>query len=484
MGHPAAPTVIGMIEAVALRSPDHPALIRDGVPVTYREIVRLVRAMADQLSRGGLGPGDPVGITLDDAWTNILVSLALLRLGCRQVALPSYEPAALRAEMAQRLGLVAVVGTAEAALPGARLLIPDPGAAAAAAPRDGETAAPPARGAEIVFSTSGTTGRPKLMVATEAAILDQADVLAAYGMVFHHQLGCDSTHGRRLTLRSLCIGGTEMLDGAGMPPEALARLVVRWGVERIHLTPRAAAGLVEAFDGRAESAWPEGVHLYVTGARIPQAFRLRLQAALRCRVVVGYGMTEVGLVSIAGPADHGLDPDAVGPVLPGVEVRVVDEAGRALPPDEEGLLRFRSAGMVTGYLDDPEATARGFPDGWFQPGDVGRLTASGQLRVAGRRDDRMTLGVIKIMPAEIEAVAERFPGVRDCAAFALPSRGLGDIPMLAAVAEPGVDAAALLAHCRAALGMRAPRKVVLVPALPRNAAGKVLRRDLVAMARG
>jgi long-chain acyl-CoA synthetase len=195
-------------------------------------------------------------------------------------------------------------------------------------------------------------------------------------------------------------------------------------------------------------------------------------------------MTEVGLVSIAGPADHGLDPDAVGPVLPGVEVRVVDEAGRALPPDEEGLLRFRSAGMVTGYLDDPEATARGFPDGWFQPGDVGRLTASGQLRVAGRRDDRMTLGVIKIMPAEIEAVAERFPGVRDCAAFALPSRGLGDIPMLAAVAEPGVDAAALLAHCRAALGMRAPRKVVLVPALPRNAAGKVLRRDLVAMARG
>ena len=105
------------------------------------------------------------------------------------------------------------------------------------------------------------------------------------------------------------------------------------------------------------------------------------------------------------------------------------------------------------------------------------------LLVAGRRDDMMTLGTIKILPAEIEAVAEGFPGLRDCAAFAVRAPALGDIPVLAVVGDAGFDAAGLLAHCRARLGLRAPRKVVAVDAIPRNAMGKVLRQQLAEMAR-
>ena len=115
---------------------------------------------------------------------------------------------------------------------------------------------------------------------------------------------------------------------------------------------------------------------------------------------------------------------------------------------------------------------------------MGCLLPDGTLRIAGRGDDMMILGTLNIFPAEIERAAEGFRGVVECAAFPLRSAVHGDIPMLAAVTRDGFDAAALLAECRAKLGLRAPRKVVVVAALPRNAAGKVLRRELAALARG
>ena len=109
--------------------------------------------------------------------------------------------------------------------------------------------------------------------------------------------------------------------------------------------------------------------------------------------------------------------------------------GAPLPAGETGLLRMRTPGMATRYLDDGEATARCFVDGWFQPGDMGRLLPDGTLRVEGRGDDMMILGTLNIFPAEIERAAEGFPGVADCAAFALRSAVHGDIPMLAVVAR-------------------------------------------------
>lgn len=466
------------IESVARQTPDLIACIFHGVPLSYAALVRQVQALAAQFSRAGLAPGDAVGITLPDDRANILTSLALIRLGCRQVALPLRDPAPLREDLARRLGLVAVVGMAPRdALGGAALILPDIEAAAAA---PDAPAPPPAGGAELVVGTSGTTGLPKLMVVTESVIVDRAEILAGFGRVFLHRLGFDGNHGKRLTLRSLATGGTEIVGGTSAPEE-IAQLVARFGVGRVHLQPQTTAALRELEGGRG-GGWPKAAKIFTTGTRIPQPFRLQLQAALGCDLHVQYGSTEIGMVSIAGPTDHDGHPDSVGRILPGVLVEAVDDDGRALPAGEEGLLRFRSAGAVPGYLDDAAANARHFGDGWFRPGDVGRVTPAGDLLVAGRRDDMMTLGIIKIFPAEIEAVAEGFPGLADCAAFAWHSPRFGDIPVLAVVSGPGFDAAALLAHCRARLGVRAPRRVLELPVLPRNAQGKVLRRELAAMA--
>lgn len=475
MGERMGASIIAAMEGIAARAPDRPALIRGGQALAYGALARQVRALAAQFARAGLGPGDAVGITQADDVANILVALALIRLGCRQVALPPRDPAPVRTELAGRLSLVAVVGTAAAdAVGGAALLLPDLEAAA----REDIPATSPAGCAELVVGTSGTTGRAKLMVADEAMMVDRAAVLDGLGRVFLHRLGFDGNHGKRLTLRSLVSGGTEVIPATGAPEELVA-LAARHGIGRMHLQPQ-AVGALAAAQARRGAAWPRGTRVFTTGTRIPHAFRHEVQAALGPVLHVQYGTTEVGMVSIAGPADHAGHPDSVGRLLTGVQAEAVDDEGRALPPGEEGILRFRSSGAVRGYLDDAEANARHFGDGWFRPGDVGRVAPDSELLVAGRHDDMMTLGVIKIFPAEIEAAAEDFPGLRDCAAFAMRSGTLGDIPVLAAVGGPGFDAAALLAHCRARLGLRAPRKVVVLDALPRTTTGKVRRAELAA----
>jgi acyl-coenzyme A synthetase/AMP-(fatty) acid ligase len=175
-------------------------------------------------------------------------------------------------------------------------------------------------------------------------------------------------------------------------------------------------------------------------------------------------------------------PGAVGFLHPGVQAQVVDEADRPLPSGAEGLLRVRTPGQALGYRNDPVATARHFRDGWFYPGDVGRITAEGLLIVTGRASDVINLGGRKVAPDIIERVLEDLPEVREAAAFGVP--GQNEIVELwaAVVADGPLDARALAGHLSARLGPNAPAYLLQVSALPRNANGKLLRQELAALA--
>jgi len=161
--------------------------------------------------------------------------------------------------------------------------------------------------------------------------------------------------------------------------------------------------------------------------------------------------------------------------------RIVDGEGAALPAGAIGELRVRADCMSHEYFGDPVATARHFRDGWYYPGDLASLTRDGILCVHGRADDMMILNSIKIFPAEIERVLEAHPGVKAAAAFAKPSRAHGDIPLAAVELHESATVAGeeLMARARERLGVRAPRRIIVVDALPRNAAGKILKTELI-----
>ncbi len=473
------PTPTSALTALARTAPGRIAVIDRGRPVTYAALEQGSRRLAAWLARQGVAPGDLLGLTLRDELAHLMATLALLRLGCDQVTLPRRDPMPMRAALAARLRVGAVLGEDPSdALAGITLLVPDLDRVIHDAGHDSQ-ALPAAAAASggMIFASSGTTGRPKLVRMTERVLAAQSALTAGIGAVRHRLATNEFANGKRLQLQTLCVGGTEVLanNGGG---EDLPGTCAAFGVERLNLAPQRAARLLEDLDRPGAPPWPRTTSIMISGGMVPGPLRAGLQARATRDILVSYGCTEAGGMAIAGPDDHALHPDTVGPAYPTVAVEVVDDDGRALPVGECGHVRVRSGACVDGYLDDPAATARAFRDGWFHPGDAGHFTREGALILAGRSDDMMNLGTIKIFPAEIEAVVQGFPGLVECAAFPLRSPALGDIPMLAVVAREGFDEAALHAHARARLGVRAPRKVVVVPALPRNALGKILRRDL------
>jgi len=471
-------------ERYAAVEPDRLALIDHGRRVGCGELERRSRRTAGWLARQGLAPGDVVGLTVRDELRNLVLTYALMRLGCVQLQLASYEPRPMREALAARCELACVITDLDdGGLQEFPRLAPDfeaifADAAFEAAPRA------PSDGPVLILTSSGTTGRPKLVACSQRQVHGYGQPHTPGPSIGFIHYSIESNAGKWITLTNLARGRVHVFEDAERV--ALAQLCARDGVDRVNLFPARLEAEVNANRERAGAPVLAGVHLFTGGTPVSGALRAAAQAVLSPLLHVQYGATECGLATIAGPETHARWPDSVGRAFEGIRLRIVDDEGRALPPDAPGLVQVRSAWSATAYLDDEVASAKMFRDGWFQPGDIASMTPDGQLIFGGRGDDMMILNSINIFPAEIEAVAEGYPGVLECAAFPLRSAAYGDVPLLAVVAQPGreVDLDALLAWCRERLGTRAPRRVVRVDVLPRNANGKVLRRELAASVRG
>lgn len=471
------------VREIGCADPAAIAIIDDGREVRYRELDGLARRMAAWLERQGLRPGDRVGITIRGNLAHLVTTLGLMRLGCDQVGLASHDTQAMRAELVQRVGAVAVIGDqAEDAVGSTSLILPDHAAIARdVALDDRHIPAPGPDGTTVLIPSSGTTGRPKLIPMSERLLMLRGLARPQATARRCSAISAEFAQSRWSVLTAIAAGGCWAFHNAAKGPP-LADLVRRHGIDIVVLAPSRVEALLH--EAPRMGGWPAGVALNLTGTAVPGALRQRIQAELTHDLHVLYGTTECGVCAIALPEDHARHPDGLGRPWSASAI-VVDDAGRRLPPGTPGFLRILSAGRAEGYLDDAETTAKAFlPGGWYHTGDIAALTPDGHVIFGGRGDDMMILGTINIFPAEIEGAAAGFPGLAECAAFSVHSAAHGDVPMLAVVeGAPGaLDAAALLAHCRARLGLRAPRKVVLVPALPRNGLGKVLRRELATLA--
>jgi acyl-CoA synthetase (AMP-forming)/AMP-acid ligase II len=195
-----------------------------------------------------------------------------------------------------------------------------------------------------------------------------------------------------------------------------------------------------------------------------------------------WGMTETG------PAGTYLAPwflprkaGCIGAPQPGCAVRVVDDAGEPVAMGETGEIVFSGPSAALGYWRNPEATAQTFVDGWVRTGDIGRFDAEGHLHFVDRKKDIINRGGLKIASAAVEEVIYRYPGIAEAAVVAVPHAGLGEDIAACVVAAPGttLDADALRAHCAKHLAdYETPRRWHVLPALPKNPMGKILKREL------
>jgi acyl-coenzyme A synthetase/AMP-(fatty) acid ligase len=470
--------LVGRIAYLAGHNAEGIAVINHGRSICYDALYADIRRMSGWLLKQGMRPGDCAGLTVSDEYAHLVTSLAFMRLGCSHITLPSREPATMRSALASRCNASCVICDGpQARLPDMASLEPSfedifGDSDLETDPSDQETQA------LLLMTSSGTTGRPKLIHCTQSQIFGYGLPDIPSPAVLYRLTSIESNVGKWSHLSNLAHGRT--LVFCDMEKYHLTEICARHGVTMANMSgARAAALLRDIGDSRGVPAF-EGVRFVLGGSPVPGPLREQIQRHLTAELYVMYGATECGIVTAAGPETHSSLPGGVGRPLPGVEIRVVDDDGRPLPAGELGSVCIRSRVSATSYFDDPEASARSFRDGWFLPGDMASLTPDGMLDFAGRGDDMMILNTINIFPSEIETVAEAYPGVNSCAAFSVPSKAYGDIPILAVVADAGFDLSALREHCREHLGLRAPRKVVRVENIPRNSVGKVMRRELQA----
>jgi acyl-CoA synthetase (AMP-forming)/AMP-acid ligase II/alkylation response protein AidB-like acyl-CoA dehydrogenase len=452
---------------------DEPLLHTLDRSVTTGEARDAASTTAAQLRDVGVQPGQPVAVQIPNCPEMVTTMFGVW------LADAVFVPVNARAPEAEVQRAVRTVGAAALVRPdGTRML--DDGAQC-----DGDAA--------FVQWTSGTTGEPKAILHTHSAYLELLDrVLGELQPAARRNEGPPSPNLIPVSL-ALNAGIYNVLFGlrAGasivimerFETSAFVELVRRFAIRSTVLPPAAIKMLTE--DEAITELSPLRYVRSITAPLSPAEAR-RFTDRFGVVVLNGYGQAEMGEVIGWTAADARAHPDKVGAVgrpHPGVQIKVVGDDGGAVATGEVGELTVRPPNMAFGYLGgdrDSELTDRLDDDGYLRTGDLARVDADGFVWIEGRVGDVINRGGNKVFPPQVEDVLQSAPGVRDAAVAGAPEGRLGEVPVAFFVGE--ADADALSARCRDQLvAYKVPVAFHRVDALPRNEAGKVMRRELFAL---
>ena len=343
--------------------------------------------------------------------------------------------------------------------------------------------------------TSGTTGWPKGAALTHRALLRNChagieslslrrdDVTLAVMPLFH--VGSMWYH----LFPSFARGCTSVLLSDFEPDEVLA--VMRdQRVTNVQLVPTMIQRVLASPEVlNRDFSRLRTVH-YAASTMPVALLRQAIDTFKGCEFVQGYGSTEAGMIAALMPEDHARamhDPAhadllaSCGRPLRGVEVRIVGANGEDCPAGTVGDILVRSAHTMAGYWRNPEATRLAMADGWLASGDLGRIGAAGYITIVDRKHDMIVSGGENVYPSEVENVLYQDPEILEAAVFGLPDAVWVEKVTAAVVLKPGRSATAedIIGRARAQLaGYKCPKTIIFARNLPKNATGKILRKEL------
>ncbi|SFK50474.1 class I adenylate-forming enzyme family protein [Falsiroseomonas stagni] len=470
--------------------PDQAALVAGDRVVLYRDLDGLVRRWAAHLTALGLQQGEVVGIALRDSMEHMLALWGAARMGA--VALPldwrwtTGEQQAVALRFRARLVLVE---PGAAPLEGLRCVPVDEGFAAAVESAPADLPFPTGRdcgGMPLLMSlSSGTTGRPKGPVVTHEQFIRRfwthwIDLGLNSREVYVSATPLYFGGGRTFPMSLMFSGGTAVLFPPPYKPQELAAEIEKRQATSAFLVPTLLRRLLDLSD---EAAAPlRKMRLLLSSGAPLHPWERK---AIRDRLCAGfheyYASTEGGGISLLRPEDIDGHEASVGRAVFGVEIAIFDEAMNRLGAGEVGRIGYRGPGVASGFFEDPEADAEVFHEGWFLPGDLASVDASGYVTLKGRKKDMIIRGGVNIYPPEIESVLLSDPRIAEAAVVGFPSASMGEEIAAFVVPRPGEapSAESLEALCRARLApYKVPKRIELIADLPRNSSGKTVKAEL------
>jgi acyl-CoA synthetase (AMP-forming)/AMP-acid ligase II len=505
-------SVAELLDRAVAERPGEPALVGRSGRFTWARLDAGANAAAGALAALGVRTGDRVAACLPNDVDLVLAFLGCMRMGALWVGVNRALAPPEQAFLLRDAGAVVWLATPDAAdalaplrgsLPELAHVVPvDPGgprdawrarlSAAEGAPRPAHAVDPFAPAA--IAYTSGTTGEPKGAVHSQHNLLLPGAVTLATG---RHPPGLAMGVVLPMTILNLLVLGPLVAFQYGnrcvaidrLDPEGLAGWIRRERVGTFVAVPTVFHDLL-THPGVAPEALASVVVPEVGGAECPEAFRALFRARFGREVRIGYGMTEAPTAVAWSDGAEAPAPGLCGRPLPQVELAIAGDDGRRLPAGEVGEICIGPAregpwaGVYTpmlGYWRRPDATTAAFRDGTYRTGDLGLLAEDGNLYVRGRRNELILRGGANVYPAEVERVLAECPGVAGSAVFGVPDPRLGERVVAAVEPAPGaaLSPSALLAFLRPRLARyKLPERIALVARLPRNAMGKVRKREL------
>lgn len=521
-GLPRSPFLPEWLLDRADRRPEAPAVDTPGSRLTYGDLALRVRALAAHLSAAGLAPGDRALLALPNLPATVVAGLAIQALGATAVEVNREWSAEILAEIAGQAGVrQAFVWARDAATwravharrplerlwtvrpagPAPRAGEAPPGPAVSAVLEDGRVdpalgEAPPARlptlsrdAPALVLYTSGSTGRPRGVVLTYANVEANSRSIVRYlGLGAADRallvLPLYYCYGRSVLQTHLLAGGSLFLDGRFAFPRVVLEALGAEGCTGFAGVPLTFEIIRRQVDV-ASLSFPRLRYLtQAGGAMAPETADWVRRAFHPARLFVMYGQTEAtARLSYLPPERAAEKRGSIGIPIPGVELAVVDEQGRALPDGQAGHLVARGANVTPGYLDDPDGTAAILHDGWLWTGDLATRDPDGFFFHRGRSKEILKIGGHRVSPVEIEQVVAEHPDVAEAAVIGVPHALMGEVPVAFVVLRPDRAASAeeIQRFCRERMApYRVPAAVTFVAGLPRNEAGKLLRGELAA----
>lgn len=450
---------------------------------SFEVLEHAVWQIAMDMHQHGIRPGDCVGLIFQQQLNYLAVSLAAIRIGAIQIGISINTTAHSLQDLARRTGikvfLTDIPSFNSPKLPTHRYRLAE--YQEKTRPLMHEIRHVDINAPYLLIAGSGTTGNPKIIPVSTAAYLDikprdeaTRPMLPGERQFSPSAISFYTAH--RRCLNGIAAGATSVFRDDATPIFAICDF---FAVDHLSLVPLFADSMLSMLPPNNKALrLPDLKSALIGGSPVSEELRQQFRNRISPNLSVVYGANEYGETTAAPPEMQDRHPGCVGAPCPGVILEIVNEADEKLPPDEIGHVRIKTGNVFTGYLGDPDATSRALRDGWYYPGDLGLLTNDNVLVFQGRSDDMMIYNGINIYPREIELVLESHPAVIEAAAFPIPSPINHHLPVAAVALRHEATEIELIDYSQARIGAHAPHRILIVDALPRNAAGKILKREL------